>query len=127
MQQQNRIIWFAIAFSTVLYAVIAYATSPSPRQPYDAAVKNPLVLVMYFAALSAFVAGNVVPAMLKHAPARTRMIMSLAIFESCAIFGLVSTFLLQDWRLYLAPWALAVIGFLRSWPSDDGSSGAAGS
>ena len=64
---------------------------------------------------------------LKHAPARTRMIMSLAIFESCAIFGLVSTFLLQDWRLYLAPWALAVIGFLRSWPSDDGSSGAAGS
>ena len=119
MQQQNRILWFAIAFSTVLYAVVAYGTSPSPRQPYDEAVKNPLVLVMYFAAFSAFVAGNVVPAVLKHAPARTRMILALAIFESCAIFGLVSTFLMEDWRLYLAPWALAVIGFLRVWPSDE--------
>jgi F0F1-type ATP synthase membrane subunit c/vacuolar-type H+-ATPase subunit K len=116
---QNRILWFAIACSTVLYAVVAYSISPAPNRTYEAAVKNPLVLVMYLAALSAFAAGNIVPAILKGAPARTRMILALAIFESCAIFGLVASLLLQDWRLYLGPWALAAIGFLRVWPSEE--------
>jgi hypothetical protein len=117
--QQNRIVWFAIAFSTVIYAVLSYVLAPVPKQSYDAAVKNPLVLVLYFAALSSFVAGNIVPSLVKGAPARTRMILALAIFESCAIFGFVASFLLQDWRLYLAPWALAAIGFLRVWPSGE--------
>jgi hypothetical protein len=31
----------------------------------------------------------------------------------------VAAFLMEDWRLYLGPWALAAIGFLRVWPSDE--------
>lgn len=117
--QQQKIIWFAIAFSTVLYAIIAYTLNGNPQQPFEQSVRNPITLVMYLAAISAFVAGLIVPKLLQRAPAQTRMIMSLAIFEACAIFGFIASFLAQDWRLYLPAWALAVMGFARVWPSEE--------
>ena len=114
---QSRIIWFAIAFTTVMYAVVAYITAPAPAQPYDAALRNPIVLILYCIALMTFAAGFIVPkTLLRNAPARTRMILGLALFESCAIYGLVGAFIAHDWRIYLAPWAIAVIGFLTVFP-----------
>ena len=93
---QSRIIWFAIAFTTVMYAVVAYITAPAPAEPYDAALRNPIVLILYCIALMTFAAGFIVPkTLLRNAPARTRMILGLALFESCAI---------------------AVIGFLTVFP-----------
>jgi hypothetical protein len=34
------------------------------------------------------------------------------------IFGLVAAFLTKDWRLYLFPWALAIVGFIRELPRE---------
>lgn len=117
--QQQKLIWFAIFFSTVIYAGMSYMIGSKPPQSFDQSVRDPITLIMYLAALSAFAAGFVVPRLLQRAPAQTRMIMSLAIFEACAIFGLVATFITRDWRVYLPAWALALIGFMRAWPSTE--------
>jgi hypothetical protein len=117
--QQQKLIWLAIFFSTIVYAGMAYMIGSAPPQPFEQSVRDPVTLIMYLAALSAFAAGFFVPRLLQRAPAQTRAIMSLAIFEACAIFGLVATFITRDWRVYLPAWALAVIGFLRAWPSSD--------
>lgn len=116
---QPKLIWFAIAFSTVVYAIIAYTTNPTPAGSFDAAVRNPVILILYLAALSSFAAATIIPKLLQRAPAQTRMILGLAIYESCAIFGLVAAFLGHDWRLYLGPWALALIGFMRVFPGNE--------
>jgi F0F1-type ATP synthase membrane subunit c/vacuolar-type H+-ATPase subunit K len=117
--QQAKILWFAIAFSTVIYAVVAYTIAGQPQQSFEQSVRNPITLVMYLAAISAFAAGLVVPRLLQRAPAQTRTIMGLAIFETCAIFALVAAFISHDWRLYLPGWALALIGFMRLWPGSE--------
>lgn len=116
---QRRVIWLAIAFSTVIYAVIAYTEAPVPAGPLGDAFRNTTVLGLYGVAVAAFVTGFAVRAMLRDAPSRTRLVVSLAVFEACAIFGLLAVFLQRDWRLYLAPWALALIGFAAAWPSDE--------
>lgn len=122
---QLKLIWFAIAFSTVVYAGIAYATNPAPEGSFEAALRDPRTLAMYFAALSAFIAGMSVPRFLQNAPAQTRMVVVMALFESCAVLGLVTAFLVHDWRVYLAPWALSLIGFIRAWPGSEATAPAA--
>ncbi len=117
--QHQKVIWFGIAFSTVIYAIIAYVMNGQPQQPFDRSARHPVALVMYLAALSAFAAGLIVPRVLQRAPSQTRMVLSLAVFESCAIFGFIASFVAQDWRLYLPAWAVAVMGFARVWPSDE--------
>ncbi|HEV8659368.1 MAG TPA: hypothetical protein VGS96_12165, partial [Thermoanaerobaculia bacterium] len=79
-----------------------------------------LVLVLYAMALAGFVAGTTYSIIARAQPQRVRMIVSLALYEACAIFGLIAAFIISDWRLYLAPWALAVVGFLRVFPSFEG-------
>jgi hypothetical protein len=117
--QQPKLIWFAIAFSTVIYAVMAYTIASQPPQSFDESVRNPIVMVVYGLAVLSFVAGLAIPALLRRAPAQTRMIVTLAVFESCAVFGLIGAFISRDWRVYLPAWALAVIGFMRAWPSGE--------
>jgi hypothetical protein len=53
------------------------------------------------------------------------MITALAVFEACAIFGLLAAFMMKDWRLCLAPWALALLGFIREFPRGEIGSGRA--
>lgn len=116
---QRRVIWFAIVFSTVIYAVIAYLEAPVPAGAVQDAFRNGTVLGLYGVALAAFVTAFAIRTMLRDAPSRTRLVVTLAVFEACAIFGLLAAFLQRDWRLYLAPWALALIGFVAVWPSDE--------
>ena len=111
------VIWFAIVMSTVIYLVIAMqlASGGEPAAVQELA-RNQYVNVFYGVALASFVAGwFVVPRVVK-GNAQTRMIVALAVFESCAILGLITAILTKDWRVYLAPWALALIGFIREFP-----------
>ncbi|MDQ3281930.1 MAG: hypothetical protein M3Q69_11020 [Acidobacteriota bacterium] len=112
----SKLIWIAIAFSTGIYAFIAFTVAGQAEQPFDASVKDPIVLVLYGLAVMVFIVAGILPRMLTTAPARVRMIVGMALYEACAVFALVAAFLRHDWRLYLAPWALAVIGFARLWP-----------
>ncbi|HEY3051941.1 MAG TPA: hypothetical protein VGK04_00980 [Thermoanaerobaculia bacterium] len=114
-------IWIAIVFSTVIYAFIAYIAPPiRSHGSFESSVRAPLVLVLYAMALAGFVAGTTYSIIARAQPQRVRMIVSLALYEACAIFGLIAAFIISDWRLYLAPWALAVVGFLRVFPSFEG-------
>ena len=115
---QRKIIWFGIFLSTFIYAAVLYSLSKNWPRPgsFDDAVRKPVPAVLYLVALTTFALAFAVPRLIKHRdPA---FIATLALFEACAIYGLLAAFLTQDWRLYLAPWALALIGFASRFPSD---------
>ena len=116
---QQRIIWFAIVFSTVLYAVIAYMMAPVPPRPFEESVRATLTLAMYAAAFMTFVAALLMPGRLPQSASRQKMILAMAMFEACAILGLVAAFLQHDWRLYVPAWIAALIGFVREYPRDE--------
>lgn len=117
--RQERILWGAIVFSTVIYAFIAWTIAPNPEKPFEASARDTTTIVLYAAAVMMFLAATIVPGMLRSANARLRLVMGLAMFEACAIFGLLPAMLQHDWRLYLPGWALALIGFVRIWPSSE--------
>jgi F0F1-type ATP synthase membrane subunit c/vacuolar-type H+-ATPase subunit K len=113
----ERIIWSGIVVSTFIYALIVYVTvAPRTHGLMDDSLKTPLVIILYGLALAAFIAGLVTSHVMRDRPPRIRMIVTLAIYESCAIYGLVAAFITGDWRLYVAPWVLALIGFARMFP-----------
>ena len=116
--QQLRIIWFALLASTLIYCFIAWTMSTQhAARPFDESVRSPMVLGLYGIGLVDFVLATMVSIAMRDRPLRLRMILSMALYEACAIFGLVAAFLTQDWRIYLAPWALTIIGFLRMFPT----------
>jgi hypothetical protein len=116
---QQKIIWFAIVFSTVMYFVVAYMLVPVPAQPFEQSVRSVLTLAMYVPAFVVFLAALVVPGMNQALPPRTKMIVAIAMFEACAIMGLMAAILQKDWRLYIPTWIAAVIGFIREFPRDE--------
>lgn len=115
----QKILWGAIVFSTLIYVVIAYSLAPEPVRPFEESVRAPMTLGMYAAAFAMFVAALVLPARSSQSPARTKMILALALFESCAVLGLAAAFLQHDWRLIIPPWLASLIGFVREWPRED--------
>ncbi|HEV7768745.1 MAG TPA: hypothetical protein VGQ76_27380 [Thermoanaerobaculia bacterium] len=114
-----KIFWFAMAFSTVIYFAVLYTMFPVAPRPFEESLQNIQTLVLYGVACASFFAGLVVPGQLVKAPPQTRMIITLAIFESCAIYGLLAGFLQQDWRLYIPAWVVSLIGMARAFPKDE--------
>lgn len=121
---QQRIIWGAIVFSTVIYLFVVYSLAPVPARPFQESVRTTITLAMYAAGFASFIAALVVPGLLRQ-PQRVKFITAMALFESCAICGLMAAFLHKDWRLYVPAWIVALIGFLREWPSEEINSPAA--
>lgn len=116
------VIWFAIAFSTVLYLVLAITLGGEPGD-FEQAARSSYVPVLYGLALACFLfAWFVVPRVVKSS-AQVRMIAAMAMFEGAAVFGLLAAFLTKDWRIYLAPWALAIFGFIRELPRGESATG----
>jgi hypothetical protein len=113
---QQRIIWFAIVMSTAIYLVVALQLGPDASGPFDVSAGRSPVPILYGVALAVFLFGWFVAPRVVRSNAQTKMIVCLAIFEACAIFGLLAALLVRDWRLYLAPWALALTGFIRELP-----------
>ena len=113
----EKVLWAAMVFSTVVYAAVAYMILRERPSSFEDALKQPYTLVLYGFALAAFMAGFIVPGLMR-APARVKMIVTLAIFESCAIFGLMAAFLGRDWRLFIPAWIVSLIGMARAYPSE---------
>lgn len=117
---QKKIIWGAIVFSTFIYALLLFMLSrewPKPATTYNQAVNSPMVLALFGAALVVFLMGQTLPRAMSSKAAA--WIPSLALSEASAIFGLLAAFLTRDWRLFIAPWILALIGFVTQWPSTE--------
>jgi len=118
--QIERIIWFAMLVSTAIYAVIVYVIAGHPTTSFESKFQNTLVITLYALAVLTFFIATIFPnAMMKDKPQRARMIVALALYESAAIYGLLAAFLTRDWRLYLAPWALCLLGFVRVFPTSE--------
>lgn len=117
MNRSPRIIWFAIAFSTVIYMILAYMLTPAPVGTFEEAFEDMRVLVLYAAAFAAFVAGLVLPSVLKTSP-QQKMLITLNVFEMCAVCGLIAAYLQQDWRVYIPAWILSLAGIIRAFPKD---------
>lgn len=116
---QKKMIWFAIVMSTFVYALMLYMLSkdwPAPGS-FDEAMRRPMVLPLYAVALVSFLAAFMLPRLFRDP--RQAWITSLALFESCAIFGLLIAFMNQDWRLFVPGWALSLLGFFIRFPSSD--------
>lgn len=111
-------IWLAIVMSTIIYLVIAFQLTSGPITEAHLLARKQIVPVLYGVALVSFLAAwFVVPRVVKGNP-QTRMITAMAVFESSAILGLIAAILTKDWRVYLLPWGLALIGFIRELPRD---------
>jgi predicted permease len=113
--RQRTIIWAAIAFSTVIYLGLAVMLS-GPQDETTALARTKYVPILYGAALLSFLFGWFVIPRVVRSSRRLRMICAMAIFESAAIFGLVGAIATRDWRMYLLPWAMALVGFARERP-----------
>ncbi len=115
----KKIIWFAIVMSTFIYALMLYMLSNDwpPVGSFDEAVRKPMVLPLYMVAMVAFLGAFMLPRAFRDP--KQAWIASLALFESCAIFGLLVAFINQDWRLFIPGWALSLLGFFIRFPSSD--------
>jgi ATP synthase subunit C len=116
----ERVIWSAMIISTLIYGFIVWMfSSLHTHESFEAAIRTPRTVVLYGLAGVEFLFGTIYATLARNRPLRQRMIVCLALYEGCAIFGLIAAFLAYDFRLYLAPWALAIIGFLRVYPTSE--------
>ena len=108
---QQRLLWFALVFTTFLYGILAYATERNFRlQPIELMLRRPFVIVAYVIGVALFILAMRMT---------QRFIAQLALFDVVAIMGLLAAIVLRDWRLYLPAWGLALVGFMRVYPSED--------
>ena len=114
----DKVLWLGMAMSTVIYAVLSYLTLGEPAGSFEDGLNHRYTMALYGMAVVDFVLAFIVPGFLR-APARTKMIVSLALFEACAIFGLMAAFLARDWRLFIPAWIVALIGMMRVYPWAD--------
>jgi cytochrome c biogenesis factor len=93
-------------------------SASKPHAPFDQSVRSQNTLILYGMAVATFFAGTIVWTAFRNRPLQLRMVASMAVFESSAIFGLVAAFTANDWRLYVPAWFVTLIGFMRCFPSD---------
>ncbi|HVR39096.1 MAG TPA: hypothetical protein VMU84_08360, partial [Thermoanaerobaculia bacterium] len=77
----------------------------------------PIVLVLYGAALVTYLFSYIAPSRVVAHP-QTRFIMRLALTEAVAIYGLIAALIAHDWRIYIGPWIVAIVGFMQAMPSE---------
>ena len=116
---KQRIIWLAIASSTILYAVAAYLVVGESETSLGNLLKQPIVIASYAAGVMMLFAAPVIAGSVGRKNRDAGLVVMLALYESIAIFGLLAAFLVHDWRVYPPAWAIAAIGFLRSYPSNE--------
>jgi len=106
-----QIIYVAILMSTLIYAVVAWATTQAivPGKSVGDELQDPVTIGLYSVAAGTFLAAMIVRS-------RKMLIVRWAMLEAGCICGLIAAMLHGDWRLYIAPWLLALVGFISLYP-----------
>jgi integral membrane sensor domain MASE1 len=106
-----QIIYVAILMSTLIYAVVAWATTRAvtPGRSLGDELRDPITIALYSAAAGMFLAATIVRA-------RKVLMVRWVMLDAACICGLIAAMMHGDWRLYIAPWVLALIGFVSLYP-----------
>jgi len=106
-----QIIYIAIVMSTLIYAAVAWVTTHAiaPGRTLTDELHNPITVALYAVAAGTFLAAIIIRA-------RKLLIVRWVMLEAACICGLVAAMIHGDWRLYIAPWALALVGFISLYP-----------
>jgi hypothetical protein len=106
-----QVIYFGILMSTLIYAIVAWATTRTitPAHPLLDELRTPSAIALYSIAAGSFLASMIIRS-------RRLLIARWAMLEAACICGLIAALLLGDWRLYIAPWAVALVGFVSLYP-----------
>jgi hypothetical protein len=106
-----QIVYVGILMSTLIYAVVAWATTHliAPGKTLSDELRDPVTIASYSVAAGTFLAAMIIRA-------RKLLIVRWAMLEAACICGVITAMMHGDWRLYIAPWALALIGFVSLYP-----------
>jgi CBS domain containing-hemolysin-like protein len=106
-----QIVYVAIVMSTLIYAVVAWITTEAivPAKTFSDELQSPLTTGLYAGAALALVAALII---------RVRRLLPLrwAMLEAACVCGLIAAIIHGDWRLYAAPWLLALVGLAALFP-----------
>ena len=106
-----QIIYIAILLSTLIYGVVAWVTTHAiaSGKTLSDELRNPITIAMYSAAAGMFLAAMIV---------RSRKVLMIrwVMLDAACICGVIAAMMHGDWRLYIAPWALALFGFIALYP-----------
>ena len=118
MLLQQRIIWFALLASVLIYGFLIWFVVGPSAVDLKVELLQPFMLIVYGIALVTYVAAFLFSGALarRGLPRQTTLIVKLAMLEAVAIYGLVGGFLARDARLFVPTAALALVGMLRSFP-----------
>ena len=113
----RRIVWFAILGSTVIYAVVAFLVVPrGEREPVGALARDPSAIGAIVVAAALFVTAFWAGSYLRNRDADRAFFVMVALLEAVCLTGLVGAFRADDWRLFIIPWSLSMIGMVYAWP-----------
>jgi hypothetical protein len=106
-----QVIYFAILMSTLIYAIVAWATTKAitPAHSLPDETRTPAVIALYSVAAGSFLAAMIIQS-------RRLLIARWVMLEAGCICGLIASFIVGDWRLYVIPWLFALAGFVRLYP-----------
>ena len=132
-----RVIWFALLMAVGVYGMIIFVIKPLGGE-VDRPFTDPLVLVLHVVGVIEFTLAYVVSSMIMRSGAQRQpaaptnpnqdefmsqrlfraLIIRWALFECCAVFGLLAGFISSDPRLFLPLGGLGVAGMLLNYPGD---------
>jgi hypothetical protein len=103
--------YVAILMSTLIYAVMAWATTHLivPGKSLGDELHDPVAIGLYSVAAGTFLAALIIRS-------RKMLIVRWIMLDAGCICGLVAAMMHGDWRLYIAPWVLALVGFVGLYP-----------
>lgn len=106
-----QVIYIGILMSTLIYAVIAWASTNAVvrAKTLPDELRAPVTIALYATAAAAFLVAMITRR-------RRLLVVRWAMLEVACICGLTAALFHGDWRLYAAPWALALVGFIALYP-----------
>ena len=116
-----RIIWAALVVATLIYWRIAILLcQKNVATPFAGELHDLFAQLIYGMALITFAVAFFMRGFMRDRgrPAHLYNIVSWALFEASAIYGLVLSFVKLDWRLIVAPEMLAIVGFGVTFPQE---------
>ena len=113
----QRILWTAILFSTFVYAgVAAFVARQNAHGSIRSLLSNPRDLAPIVVAAVLFLTAFWAASLLRGRDAGRAFFVLLALLDAVCLAGLVGAFRAGDWRVFILPWCLAMIGMIFAWP-----------